>query len=175
MPTAILRGSLTTMLTLALLAFTIPGCGDDDELPPPSRDASPDEPPPAEAPDDDDDDAGAGPPYAIDVDCPIGTIVEREPNNTADTATPLDGQLSICGSISPGTDVDYSTFTTPPGKKLTMFQAVIDGKVDFELAVGGKTLRPSDVKEFETGTYVVKAFSSDGQPGKYRYRIQFEP
>ena len=52
---------------------------------------------------------------------------------------------------------------------------MIEGKVDFDLAVNGKSLRPSDVNRFEAGEYVVRAFTTDGNPGKYRYRIQFEP
>ncbi len=110
----------------------------------------------------------------IEVDCPVGTSVELEDNGTPDKATELDRELAHCGAITPGDDVDYSTFTTPAGKKLVLFQAVIDGAVDFELEVNGKTLRPGDVKKFEAGTYLVKAFTKDKQPGKYRYRIQFE-
>lgn len=101
------------------------------------------------------------------------------PSNTKTTPPPerandVDG-LAFCGAITPGSDVDYSTFTTPPGKKLLAFQAVIDGAIDFELRVDGKTLRPADTKAFVPGSYVVKAFSRDGKPGKYHYRLQLEP
>ena len=110
----------------------------------------------------------------IEVDCPVGTAVEFENNDTIAKANEF-WELSFCGSITPAADVDYSKFTTPRGKKLALFQGVIDGVVDFELRVNGKTLRPEDVKDFEAGEYVVKAFTTDGKPGKYRYRIQFDP
>ena len=85
------------------------------------------------------------------------------------------GSRAIGAELTPGSDVDYSTFTTPGGKRLALFQAVIDGKMEFDLLVNGNTLRPSDVKRFEAGAYLVKAYTTDGKPGKYRYRIQFAP
>src|SRR5690606_35801779 len=120
----------------------------------------------AEAPPDRDGGAGG---FIIEVTCPVGTAVELENNDTPDAANAFE-DLAFCGSITPAGDVDYSTFKTPPGKKLALFQGVVDGKVDFELMVNGKTLRPADVKKFEAGEYVVRAFTTDGQPGKYRYR-----
>jgi hypothetical protein len=110
----------------------------------------------------------------IEVDCPAGTTVEFEGNNTAAKANALD-ELSFCGAVSPGDDVDYSKFSTPSGKKLALFQGVIEGAVDFDLIVNGNTLRPGEVSKFEAGDYVVKAYTKDKKPGKYRYRIQFEP
>lgn len=170
-----LRSISSGLAALAWAALAATACGDDD--PPVDQasaglDAGPEaaEPPPATTPQQD---AGDGV-IIIEVDCPVGTSVELEDNNTPDKANELDHQLAFCGAISPGDDVDYSKFTTPDGKKLALFQAVIDGAVDFELEVNGKTLRPGDVKKFEAGTYVVKAFTKDKQPGKYRYRIQFE-
>jgi len=117
-----------------------------------------------------------GPPAPITytVDCPIGTTVEFEPNNTPAEAN-LMKDLSFCGSISPGTDVDHVRFDTPAGKKLTGFVATVDGQLDFDLVVGGKTLKPTDVKTFEAGSYVVKVFTKDAKPGKYSFRVQFEP
>lgn len=174
-----LHASLVALLGLGALALAVPACGGDDDLPP-SPGEEQDEPPPPDPPSERRPGGGGGggapPSYEIDVDCPIGTVVEREPNDTPETATELgDDDLSFCGAISPGTDVDYSTFTTPPGKKLTVFQAVIDGKVDFELVVGETKIKPNETGKFKAGTYVVKAFTSDSQPGKYRYRIQYEP
>lgn len=112
----------------------------------------------------------AGP---VDVDCPNGSAVEVEPNDTPDKATDIGKRLALCGAITPGTDVDYSTFTTPAGKKLELFQGIVDGAVDFDLVVNGKTLKPKDVESFEPGTYVVKAYTTDGQPARYRYRVQY--
>jgi len=108
------------------------------------------------------------------VDCVLGAAIELEPNDTAAQANPFT-ELSYCGVISPGTDVDYSTFETPPGQTLSYFQAVITGKVDFELTVNGKTLSPADNDQFVPGKYVVKAFTTDKKPGNYRYRLQFDP
>lgn len=119
-------------------------------------------------------DAGHG--FVLQVDCPVGTVPELESNDEPDAANELGpSDLAFCGSISPGTDVDYSRFTTPEGKKLSLFQAVVEGAVDFDLIVNDKTLKPTDVKRFEAGGYLIKAFTLDGGPGKYRYRIQFEP
>jgi len=166
------RRALPSLACLILL--TAPACGED--APPPDQaggsleaGVEPPPPPPPTKPTD----AGDGV-VLIEVDCPVGTSVEVEDNDTPDKANELDQQLAFCGAITPGDDVDYSKFTTPDGKKLALFQAVIDGAVDFELVVNGKTLRPGDVKKFEAGAYVVKAFTKDKKPGKYRYRIQFE-
>lgn len=156
---------------VTFVVLTMSACGDDDAPEPPavaepSTDDADSPPPPSES--------DGGGPIVYDVDCPIGTTVEVEDNDAPERANDLDG-LSYCGSVSPGSDVDYSRFVTPEGKKLALFQAVIDGKVAFDLVVNGKTLRPSDVKSFEAGEYIVKAYTTDGNPGKYRYRIQFEP
>lgn len=118
--------------------------------------------------------SGAPGPTPIAVDCPLGTTVELESNNAPAEANTV-RDLAFCGAVSPGSDVDYAKFETPKGKKLTLFQAVVDGQIDFELVVNDKTLKPTDVKSFEAGAYVVKAFTKDGKPGKYRFRIQFEP
>ncbi|MDF2695659.1 MAG: hypothetical protein K0S65_4042, partial [Labilithrix sp.] len=152
-------------------------CGNDD---PPAEPADAgvevvEEPPPPPPPQSDGGGGGVNTPPPIEVDCPVGTTVELEDNGAPEKANALDDQLSFCGALAPGSDVDYSTFSTPPGKKLALFQGVIDGQVDFDLVVNGKTLRPGEVKTFEAGTYVIKAFTKDGKPGKYRYRIQFEP
>lgn len=119
-------------------------------------------------------DAGLGAAPIIEVDCPIGTEVEYEPNDAPARANVLEG-LSFCGAISPGADVDHSTFTTPAGKKLTLFQAVVDGAVAIALTVDGQTFGPEDVGRFVAGTYRVRISTTDGRPGKYRYRIQTEP
>jgi len=170
-----IRSGLAAIAALGALVSATPACG--EEAPPAAlgdggvdATAEPTSPPPPPAAATD---AGAGV-VVIEVDCPVGTSVEVEDNDTPENANELDQQLSYCGAITPGDDVDYSTFTTPPGKKLALFQAVIDGAVDFDLMVNGKTLRPGDVKKFEAGAYVVKAYTRDERPGKYRYRIQFE-
>ena len=165
---------LAVLASVGSLVLAGPACGDDGpaNLPGGGVDAGAEPPPPAPTATATTD-AGNGV-VIIEVDCPVGTAVEVEDNDTAEKANELDHQLSFCGAISPGDDVDYSKFTTPAGKKLALFQAVIDGAVDFELQVNGKTLRPGDVKKFEAGAYVVKAYTKDEKPGKYRYRIQFE-
>ncbi len=171
-----LRAISSGVAILGALVLGAPACGDDAPPANVAEDAGVDAAPapaPASPPPSAATDAATGA-VVIEVDCPVGTAVELEDNDTPEKANELDQQLSFCGAISPGTDVDYSTFTTPAGKKLVLFQAVIDGAVDFDLVVNGKTLRPGDVKKFEAGTYVVKAYTKDGEPGKYRYRIQFE-
>lgn len=159
------------------MVLLLGACGDDDSAPP--IDAGTDRPAPSpttttttggtsgSTP-------GPPAPAPVAVDCPTGTTVEIEENNAPGTANTV-RDLAFCGAISPGSDVDYAKFDTPAGKKLTVFQAVVDGQFDFELVVNGKTLKPTDVKSFEAGSYVVRAFTKDAKPGKYRFRIQFEP
>jgi hypothetical protein len=160
------------LLALTVVATTVTACGDDEEAPASAENqqtAAPPEPPKPEA------GTGGGGSFVIQVDCPVGTLPELEDNNAADKANELgSSDLSFCGSISPADDVDFSKFKTPEGKKLTLFQAVIEGAVDFDLVVNGKTLKPTEVKKFEAGEYVIKAYTKDGKPGRYRYRIQFE-
>ena len=106
--------------------------------------------------------------------CSIGGAVENEPNDTPATATPFTA-LTFCGVLSSGTDVDYSTFDTPEGTKLGVFQGVIDGKVQFTLTLNGQEFGPEATTKFGSGTYLVKAFTSAGQPASYNYRVQFDP
>lgn len=113
-------------------------------------------------------------PVGPTVMCSVGGAVEVEPNDTPDTATPFTA-LTFCGVLSPATDVDYSTFDTPAGKKLGLFQAVVDGKVDFSLTLNGQTFGPEETTKFGSGTYLVKASTSAGQPASYNYRVQFDP
>jgi hypothetical protein len=164
--------SLATLAAVVALVAT-PACSDDDEAPAAVADAGPDTDP-GSPPAENKSDARVDGVPVIEVDCPIGTAVEFEDNDTPAKANEFQ-ELSFCGALTPASDVDYSKFTTPRGKKLVLFQGVIDGVVDFDLLVNGKTLRPEDVKDFEAGEYVVKAYTKDGKPGRYRYRIQFEP
>jgi hypothetical protein len=107
------------------------------------------------------------------VECAIGAAIESEPNDTVKTATPF-SELSICGVLATAKDVDYLTFDTPPGTTLSLFQAVIDGPVDFTLTLGGATFGPGETSKFGPGTYLVKAFSKGEKPGTYRIRVQFD-
>jgi hypothetical protein len=166
------RASLFAALaTGAVLAANAAGCGGGDDSPPeqPAEDAGPAETgrPASEA-------GPERPPGLPSVECQIGTAIEIEPNDTAQTATPFT-ELSFCGVLETAADVDYATFDTPPGMKLGLFQGVIDGKVDFELTVGGITFGPGETTKFDSGTYLVKAFTTAGKPASYRFRIQFEP
>ncbi|MBN9166491.1 MAG: hypothetical protein BGO98_23065 [Myxococcales bacterium 68-20] len=168
---------LVVFPSLGAVLLAAAACGDETALPEPLEDAGVDvaQPPPPPASSSDSGGGGTNEPPIIDVDCPVGTVVELEDNDSPAKANELDQGLSFCGAITPGSDVDYSTFTTPAGKKLALFQAVIDGAVDFDLVVNGKTLRPAEVSSFEAGKYVIKAYTKDAKPGKYRYRIQYEP
>jgi hypothetical protein len=108
------------------------------------------------------------------VECTIGAAIEQEPNDTKETANAFT-ELGYCGVLDSGADVDYVTFVTPTGTKLGVFQAVIDGKVDFELSLnGGATFGPGETTKFGSGTYVVKTFTKAGKPASYRMRIQFD-
>lgn len=145
-------------------------CGGSDDPPPGEADAAADAPPPPPAPTSTRDATG---PAEIPIDCPPGNDVEREPNDAPAEANPVT-LTSFCGVLSTKDDVDYSTFETPPGKRLRFFQAIIKGKVDFELSSGGKTMGPADTDQFVAGTYVVKAFTRGAEPGAYRYMLRFE-
>jgi hypothetical protein len=162
------------MTQLALAALLTCSCGDDDASPPAAADAGADHAAPASTSTLTDAGASANGPPPIPVDCPPGSTVEYEPNDSPIKANKVRDQ-SFCGALTPAGDEDFSTFDTPPGKKLTLFQAIIEGNVDFELTVNGHLYKPTDVKNFEAGTYTVRAFTKNNTAGKYRYRVQFEP
>jgi hypothetical protein len=117
--------------------------------------------------------AGAARPLGPAVECTIGAAIEEEPNDTPVTANAFT-ELSFCGVLETGTDVDYFTFATPTGKKLTVFQGVITGKVEFELMLNGATFGPTETDKFGAGTYTGKAFTTSGKPAAYRIRVQFD-
>jgi hypothetical protein len=161
-------------LVSLVLACGLVACGSDDapgttEEPIGEGGGTPDDKPPPAPPR-----SGTTTPPGPAVDCAVGGAVEIEPNDTAQTATSFT-ELTFCGVLATGTDVDYATFVTPPGTKLTVFQAVIDGKVDFELSLGGAKFGPGEVAKFGSGTYLVKAFTKDGKGASYSYRVQFDP
>jgi hypothetical protein len=163
---AVTRASAVLACAIVLAA----GCGGGDD------DAA--EPDPREAGDPDSSrptfDAGPERVLGPAVECTIGAAIENEPNDTAATANAFT-ELGYCGVLETGTDVDYFTFDTPPNTKLAVFQAVIDGKVDFSLTLGSAAFGPSETAKFGSGTYVVKAFTKAGKPASYRIRVQFDP
>ena len=119
-------------------------------------------------------DAGETQVLGPSVDCAVGGAVEVEGNDTPQTANAFT-ELTFCGVLATGKDVDYATFDTPPGTKLSLFQGVIDGKVDFELTLAGAKFGPAETAKFGSGTYLVKAFTTAGKSASYSYRIQFDP
>ena len=154
--------------SLLAIALAFVACSDEEEVEPAVSEIT------ADAGDekrDEPQEAGSSTPV-YQVDCPIGVAVEHEPNDTKENATSFT-ELSFCGVLSTGDDIDYATFVVPEGKKVTVFQGVITGKIDFELSAGGKTFGPADSEQFVGGTWLVKTFAKDKQPGKYRFRIQF--
>ncbi|MBS2016249.1 MAG: hypothetical protein JST00_25425 [Deltaproteobacteria bacterium] len=161
-----------SLLPLALALVGTAACGDDEE---PSGnteqetkvgdDAAPPPPPPKE---------DSGPPGQPKVECQVGAALELEPNDTKEKATAF-SELALCGVLDTDKDVDYLAFETPPGTKLTVFQAVITGQVDFDITLGDKTFGPADVEEFGSGKYLVKVYTKSGKPGSYRLRVQFDP
>jgi len=168
-PLASLAVASGAFLFLSALSLTSVGCGEDD--------------PPADEPV-----MEAGAPETTTtvrdgtaearvigpaVECAIGSAIELEGNDTPATATAFT-ELSACGVLETAKDVDYFTFDTPPNTTLTVFQAVIDGKVDFELSLGGATFGPGETTKFGSGTYLVKAFTKADKPASYRFRVQFE-
>jgi hypothetical protein len=160
----------STLGALAVLGAGAAGCGSDPE-------------PPAQQPVDDSGpaetgkpfpDAGTPPVVGPAVECQLGAAIETEPNDTPQGANAFT-ELSFCGVLSTPQDVDYATFDTPPGTKLGLFQAVIDGRVDFELTLKGATFGPAETTKFGSGTYLIKAFTTSGKTASYRFRVQFDP
>lgn len=160
---------------LLAVAFGVVGtaaCAGDEETPANTEqeasageDAAPPPPPPKE---------DAGPPGQPKVECQLGAALELEPNDTKETATQFT-ELALCGVLETDKDVDYLAFETPTGTKLTVFQAVITGQVDFELTLNGATFGPADVDKFGSGKYLVKVLTKSGKPGSYKLRVQFDP
>lgn len=175
-PTAFAGMTLLASGLVIGLAVGSTACGSSDEesasSPVKRGDASKD------AREDDDTTADSAPtreagPAPIPVTCPVGTAVELESNDTPEEANAFT-ETMFCGTLSSRDDVDYATFATPAGKKLTVFQGIINGKVDFELTVGGSTFGPGDVDAFMSGTYLVKVSNGGADPASYRFRIQFD-
>jgi hypothetical protein len=158
---------LALLLPIVILPPLCAACGDDDDPAPAPPDAGVNAappPPPATTSD------GSAP---IVVDCPIGSAVELEANDTPETATAFT-DLMFCGVLTTAKDVDYATFVVPEGKKLTVFQAIVEGKVEFEIAAGGKKFAPGETENYVGGRYLVKMFTKGTEPAKYRFRIQFD-
>jgi hypothetical protein len=155
---------------LTVLGAGAAGCGSDPE--PPAAQVV-DDSGPAETgkpfPD-----AGTPPVVGPAVECQLGAAIETEPNDTPQAANAFT-ELSFCGVLSTPQDVDYATFDTPPGTKLGLFQAVIDGRVDFELTLKGATFGPAETTKFGSGTFLVKAFTTSGKTASYHFRVQFNP
>lgn len=163
------RLAIATALLVAGFVLSA-GCGGDDEstAPPPPEAGAADT---ASRPGED-----AGPEIVLGpaVECTISSAIENEPNDSPQTANAFT-ELGFCGVLDTPADVDYLTFDTPPGTKLSVFQGVIDGKVDFQLTLNGASFGPAETAKFGSGTYVVKAFTTAGKPASYRIRVQFDP
>jgi hypothetical protein len=161
--------SFAVVSATALFVAVAGGCSSDDAAPAPETadggevEASSTHPM----------EAAVARPLGPAVECTIGAAVESEPNDTPATANAFT-ELGFCGVLDTGTDVDYFTFATPTGKKLTVFQGVITGSVDFELTLNGATFGPSETGKFGSGTYVGKAFTKAGKPAAYRIRVQYD-
>ena len=165
----LLLGSALTTLAPAVLV-TAGACGADPEAPAP------------DGTDGGDGEAssitmtgegGVARPLGPAVECTIGAAIEDEPNDTPSTANVFT-ELGFCGVLETGTDVDYFAFDTPTGKKLSVFQGVITGKVEFELMLNGATFGPTETDKFGAGRYIGKAFTTAGKPAAYRIRVQFD-
>ena len=146
-------------------------CSSSEEPAPSTEEESTDAKPDAATPRKD---AGEIKPPGPAVECAVGGAVEVESNDTPATANAFT-ELTFCGVLGTAQDVDYSTFVTPPGTTLSVFQAVIDGQVDFELTLGSAKFGPGETAKFGSGTYVVKAFTKAGKTASYSYRVQFDP
>jgi hypothetical protein len=154
--------------TALALAVTV-GCSSDDVAPAPEASDAGDIETSVMRPME----AAVARPLGPAVECTIGAAVEAEPNDTPGTANAFT-ELGFCGVLETGADVDYFMFATPTGKKLTVFQGVITGSVDFELTLNDATFGPTETGKFGSGTYVGKAFTKSGKPAAYRLRVQYD-
>lgn len=161
------------LLPIGVVLACTTACGDDEEpqgTAEQQTSAGPDAAPPPPSTKAED----AGPPNQPKVECQLGAALELEPNDTKETATSFT-ETALCGVLETDKDVDYLAFDTPAGTKLTVFQAVITGQVDFDITLNGKTFGPSDVDQFGSGKYLVKVHTKSGKPGSYKLRVQFDP
>jgi hypothetical protein len=162
--------ALAFPIACALASMVAVACGSDDPESSSEADLSGGKPETSTPPATDAGEVRVGPA----VECAVGGAIENESNDTRATANAFT-ELTFCGVLATPDDVDYSTFETPPGTKLGVFQGVIAGKVEFELTLGGATFGPAETAKFGSGTYVVKAFTKSGKTASYSYRIQFDP
>ncbi len=169
-------GGVTRVRALAFpvacaIASLVVACGSDDPASSSEAEISTGRPETSTALPDAGDERAVGPV----VDCPVGGAIEVESNDTRATANAFT-ELTFCGVLSTPQDVDYSTFDTPSGTKLSVFQGVIMGKVEFELTLNnGPPFGPGETAKFGSGTYFVKAFTKSGKTASYSYRVQFDP
>jgi|GEM_PF-1927270 len=162
------RLAIATVLLAAGFVLSA-GCGEDEE----STEPAPVEGGAADTASRPSQEAGAPIVIGPAVECTIAAAIETEPNDTPQTANAF-SELGFCGVLEKPTDVDYFTFATPAGTKLSVFQGVIDGRVDFQLTLNGASFSPAETTKFGSGTYVVKAFTTAGKPASYRIRVQFD-
>ena len=157
----------------ALASMVVVACGSDDPASSAEADISsrkPDAATPVSPPD-----ASEQRTVGPAVECAVGGAIEVESNDTVATANAFT-ELTFCGVLATPQDIDYSTFDTPAGTKLGVFQGVITGKVEFELTLNsGAAFGPAETAKFGSGTYLVKAFTKSGKTASYSYRIQFDP
>ena len=78
----------------------------------------------------------AGPDHEGGIACVAGGTLEIEPNDTAATATTLDG--TVCGEISPGTESDFLKFTLKAAT--TSFNVTYKGNITITFRVNGQTV-----------------------------------
>jgi hypothetical protein len=100
---------------------------------------------------------------------------ETEPNDTAATANPLMLNGPECGAISPGTDVDFFTFTLPANT--TNMNVSFDGNISLTFNDGtdpAVTISPGNTPQIPVkagATYTVEVHSANGQPQGYAITI----
>jgi hypothetical protein len=138
-------------------ASTLPGPGSSDSSEPPSRAQLP----PASSPD-----AGTVPTPPA----PTGKCTQEvaEPNNDVRKATQFTSGL--CGKIDSNNDVDYGTFTVPPGtKRITWRHAEKGGgRVSYSFSIVGGIPLPQDGDELDVvpgATYTVQIRAAQGNGG----------
>ena len=78
----------------------------------------------------------AGPDHEGGIACVAGGTLEIEPNDTAATATTLNG--TVCGEISPGTASDFLKFTLKVAT--TSFKVTYKGNITITFRVDGQTV-----------------------------------
>ena len=106
--------------------------------------------------------------------CPAGSIVEKEGNDTLDLAQAIPGASgTFCGQLGSKTDVDFISFTLPENTNSIGFgDTFTRAGVTIQVTAEGQTFEIGQTPVLEPGKkYVIKAFTNGDAPADYRIML----